>query len=385
MSSHPVTLPPPVYVDNDARLREVVAHLRRERLIAVDTESNSLHAYRERVCLIQLSTRSTDYIIDPLTIGDLMPLAPLFEDPAIEKVFHAAEYDLMCLKRDFGFRFNTLFDTMIAARICSIKQIGLGALLAQFIGIEVDKSHQRDDWGQRPLPADSLHYAQMDTHHLPELRDHLAQEIEARGHQNEAQETFGEMCRVRPASSSFDPEGYWRIAQTHHLSVREAAVLRELYLWREKMAEKRDCPPFKVIGDKALISLAVEQPHTQNDLPHLDGVGHGNARRYGFELLKLVERGKHAPLPTPPPQEAPTDPLVLDAYAALREWRKTRAAQRDVESDVIVSRETLWALATHLPTTDEELARVSGMGAWRLQTYGAELLVLVGKFARRRK
>src|SRR5690606_29531 len=132
-----------------------------------DTESNSLYAYRERVCLIQLSTRSRDYILDPLIIVDMSPLAPLLADPGVEKVFHAAEYDLICLHRDYGFIVNNLFDTMVAARICGYKAIGLGSLLSEFLGVELDKRHQRDDWGERPLPPDSLRYAQMDTHYLP--------------------------------------------------------------------------------------------------------------------------------------------------------------------------------------------------------------------------
>jgi ribonuclease D len=378
------TLPPAIYIETDAQLRELAAHLARESLIAFDTESNSLHAYRERVCLIQISTRDDDYIVDPLTIGDLSPLAPLFASPDIEKVFHAAEYDIMCLKRDYGFKFNALFDTMIAARSCSLKQFGLGALLAQFIGVQADKSHQRDDWGARPLSASSLAYAQMDTHYLPELRDQLVDLLERVDCLEEAQESFAELCRLRPAAQVFDPEGYWRIAFTHRLSAREVAVLRELYLWREGEAERRDLPPFKVLGDKTLVALAIDQPNNTHDLPRIEGVGHGNARRYGRDLLRLIERGKRAEPPPPPPPEPAADPLTLDLHAALREWRKGRAAQREVESDVIINREALWAIALQMPTTPDALAAIPSLGPYRLNKYGDELLTIVQKFARRR-
>jgi ribonuclease D len=139
--------------------------------VAVDTESNSLFAYREQVCLVQFSTTQADFLVDPLALADLTPLAPLFADPKIEKVFHAAEYDLLCLKRDFGFSFANLFDTMLAGRILGRKEIGLGAMLEAFYGVQADKRHQRANWGQRPLPAPLLEYATLDTHYLIPLRD----------------------------------------------------------------------------------------------------------------------------------------------------------------------------------------------------------------------
>jgi ribonuclease D len=376
-------LTPPVYVDDDHSLRAVIDQLARERLIAVDTESNSLHAYRERVCLIQISTRSADYIIDPLTIGDLSPLAPLFEDSAIEKVFHAAEYDVMCLKRDYGFRFNRLFDTMIAARVCGIKQIGLGNLLGDLAGVQVDKSHQRDNWGQRPLPPDSLAYAQMDTHFLPALRDHLAERLNALNRAEMARELFDDLCQSRAAHQQFDPDGFWKIAAQHHLSPRETSVLRELYLWRESVAEKRDLPPFKVLHDKALVALAAEQPRQLSELMNLQGVGGGNGRRYGRDLLRVIERGRAAQPPSAPPPEEPTDPRLVEIYSALRDWRKERAAALEVESDVIIARDVLWAIAERMPRTLDDLRAIPGMRQWRWEAYGEELLKVIQRWQKR--
>jgi ribonuclease D len=178
--------PPAVYIEHDDDFRQLIEQLTNEPLIAIDTESNSLHAYKERVCLVQLSTRSADYIIDPLRVADLSPLGDLLSNADIEKVFHAAEYDLMCLKRDYGFSIVNLFDTMIAARITGHKAIGLSKLLAEYCGVEGDKSHQRDDWGQRPLSEEGLLYAQMDTHFLPQLRDILTNRLQEMGRLREA-------------------------------------------------------------------------------------------------------------------------------------------------------------------------------------------------------
>lgn len=376
MSEH--ALPPPNYITSALALDELVEHLQDAPLIALDTESNSLYAYRERVCLIQLSTREQDYIIDPLKIRSLTPLTPIFADPKVEKVFHAAEYDLMCLKRDYGFTFRGIFDTMIAARICGYKNVGLGNLLNEIFQVKPDKRHQLDNWGKRPLSAESLLYAQMDTHYLPALRDHFIGELKKRKALDEAREAFAEAADVLPARRVlFDPDGYWRIAIPNHLTAREIAVLRELYLLRERLAKKRDLPPFKVFTDKLIIHLARVTPRHLDDLKAVHGISNAQAKRYGSLILEAVERGTHARPPTPPEPDPPADPDVVNLYTALREWRKRRAAKRGVESDVIISREALWTLAERAPRSLDEMRGVRGLGEWRIKTYGKELLDVI--------
>jgi ribonuclease D len=356
--------------------------LKDEPALAIDTESNSLYAYRERVCLVQLSTRTQDYIIDPLIVVDLTPLAPLLEDPNIEKIFHAAEYDLICLQRDYGFTVTNLFDTMIAARICGHKSVGLGSLLSEFHGIELDKRHQRDDWGQRPLPPDSLQYAQMDTHYLPDLRDSLAAELTELGRWPEAREAFAEATRVTLPDMSFDPEGYWRIGMPNQLTRHQMAILRELYLLREHLAETRDLPPFKVFPDKTLVQLSIAEPHRLGDLNDIDGMTPAQIRRYGKQVLKAIERSNRNTLPDPPARQPSADPDIVECYSLLREWRKQRAQERGVESDVIVSRDALWTLAHRGPKTVEEMRDIAGLGPWRLEAYGQDLLEVLKRCQR---
>jgi len=376
-------LPTPTYIDDPDQLGAFAEKWSEESLIAIDTESNSLYAYREQVCLIQLSTRSADYIIDPLAIGDLQALAPLFADPRIEKVFHAAEYDLMCMKRDFGFSFNNLFDTMIAGRVCGYKMIGLGSLLGELLDVIVDKSHQRDDWGQRPLPNESLLYAQKDTHYLPLLRDHFTIELQRLERFEEAYEAFRDVCRVPAARrDEFDSEGYWRISLPNNLTRREAAVLREVYLVRERMAQQRDIPSFKIFSDKLLVNIAQNAPLSLKDMREIEGMSSGLARRYGQALLEAVKLGLRAKPPIPPNPEPPADPVVVERYTALREWRKSRAMERGVESDVIISKDALWTLAERAPSNLDEMDGVPGLGPWRLGVYGTEILEVISRYRR---
>ncbi|MEM5773869.1 MAG: ribonuclease D, partial [Anaerolineaceae bacterium] len=153
-------------MDQPSALRKMVHDLARCRFVAVDTESNSLYAYQEQVCLIQFSTGDQDYLVDPLAIRDLSSLEPLFSSPHIEKIFHAAEYDIICLKRDFGFSFANIFDTMLAGRILKFDQIGLAAMLETEYGIVLDKRFQRANWAERPLSEEQKAYARLDTHYL---------------------------------------------------------------------------------------------------------------------------------------------------------------------------------------------------------------------------
>lgn len=378
--SSSTNLPPAQYIDTTDALDQLVKTLASESLLAIDTESNSLHAYQERVCLIQISSRTQDYIIDPLAIDDVQPLNRLLRDPNIEKVFHAAEYDIMCLKRDYGFEINNLFDTMIAARICGYKQVGLNNLVMLHLGVAMDKTHQRDNWGERPLPVDCLRYAQADTHFLPALRDLLYQELAQRGHLEEAQETFQEMTLTTPAHDgrTFNPDGYWKIGQPNRLNMVEMGVLRELYLLRESAAEKFDMPPFKIFTNQTLVDLARAMPSSPSEMPPIRGMSPAQIRRYGRQIIEAVQRGRNSQLPEPP-NHFPPPPEISERYIALHTWRKEKAIQRGVESDIIVSKHTLWDLAQKTPTTKTELHQIEGLGPWRLQTYGDELLHVIAQ------
>lgn len=159
------SLPPPIWVNTKQLLQKLTDDLVTQSRVAVDTESNSLHAFREQVCLVQFSTTNADYLVDPLALKDLSQLAPIFADPKIEKIFHAAEYDLICLRRDFHFSFANLFDTMQAARVLGYPAVGLDRLLGDKFGIRMDKRHQRQI-GLRPLTKEQIHYARLDTHYL---------------------------------------------------------------------------------------------------------------------------------------------------------------------------------------------------------------------------
>jgi ribonuclease D len=248
-------------------------------------------------------------------------------------------------------------------------------MLEEYAGIKLDKRHQRDNWGKRPLSADSLRYAQMDTHYLPYLRDAFFNHLLKLNRLAEAEEAFAEVCDLPAADAhEFDPDGFWKIGQPNSLKRREMLILRELYLLREEFARRRDVPPFKVFTNNTLVALARAMPTSLRSLKSVRGITPRQARRYGREILEAVARSQASTELSNPPRPEIPDPVVSERFAALHTWRKERALQRGVESDVIVSRNTLWDVAHKAPMTLDELQDVRGMGPWRLATYGEEIL-----------
>jgi len=367
-------LSPPVLVDTQSAFAKVLAALRDEPALALDTESDSFYRYFYKVCLIQISTPSMDYLLDPLRLPDLTPLGTLLADPSIEKVFHAAKNDILVLKRDFQFDFANIFDTMIAARILGWPRVGLAALLYEHFGVKLNKHAQLTDWGRRPLTPEQLSYARLDSHYLLQLRDLLSMKLQARHRWREAQEAFRALPDVVYVEKPFDPDGFWRNKYAHDLRPSEMAVLRELYLWRDRQARAMNRPPFKVLSDQTLARLSQDQPAQIKDL----ALNSRQVRRFGKAILAVISKGRTTPPPHSPVYQRNgnhrPNPAAVARYNRLRAWRTHRAAERGVESDVILTNDALMAIARAAPANQEKLAALGVMGPWKLEEYGADLL-----------
>lgn len=370
-------------VTSPTDLSGMLSILCQEPRISVDTESNSFYAYYERVCLIQFSIPEYNFVLDPLafaadgTIQALDALAEVFANPAQEKLFHAAEYDIMCLKRDFGFEFANLFDSMVACRILGWPQCGLASLLETHFNTHLDKHLQRMNWGQRPLPKEALIYAYQDTYYLLDLQKVQLAELERLDRIAEARDEFARLCQIPAAHKIFDPDGFWRIKGARDLEPSQRAVLRELYVAREEIAQAVDQPPVKIMADEALLRLAQEQPEAYYDLQAQRILSPRQASRYGDRMLQAIRQGRQNPPPQYVNNHARPSEEVLNLYETLRDWRRQRATKRSVEPDVILSNAALWAMARQPPRTLEEIRTLDVMGPWKLNTYGPDLLQLL--------
>ena len=241
-------------IDTDSKLAALLPTLASAEWLAVDTEADSLHAYPEKVCLIQISTTAGDELIDPLAPMDLGPLFALFQTH--ELILHAADYDLRLLRKHHAFVPSAIFDTMLAARLLGELQFGLSALVEKFLGIKLDKGSQKADWAQRPLTERMEIYARNDTHHLKAIADKLRAELELKGRLSWHQESCARLIAECATSPVIDEDAVWRIKGSYGLDRRALAVLRALWHWREKEALSMCRPPFFVLNHERMVEMA---------------------------------------------------------------------------------------------------------------------------------
>ena len=361
----------------------MMERIRGARRLAIDTEADSLYHYFEKVCLLQLSTYNETFIIDPLTVTVVGDLAPLISDPSVEKVFHASGYDVFSLRRDFNFTFANIFDTHLAGLILGYEFLGLGAMMETILGIHHSKDCQRDDWSRRPLHAEQLEYAAMDTHHLLRLRDALERELQLKGRLEWALEEFAAAAAIERSEKEFDPEGFRRIKGFHALDVRQRLVLRSLYLFRDEAARKLDAPPFKVMNNSVLTDLARRPPLSQQELFKRSGVSFRVARKFGAEIVNLITSAiKEDPailiLPTRPVTKPPNH-AARHLLELLKKWRQGKAEEMNLPVGVIFPANLLENLAAAPPTNLEEFVAFPGMRRWRAREFGREILqTLIG-------
>lgn len=370
------TLSPPVWVNTTQLLEQMVDDLASQDRVAVDTESNSLHAFREQVCLLQFSTSKTDYLLDPLVLKDLSILAPIFSNPRIEKVFHAAEYDLICLRRDFGFSFVNLFDTMQAARVLGYPAVGLDRLLGDKFKIKMDKRHQKANWAARPLTKDQIHYARLDTHYLFDLRDALEQELREKQRLEYALEDFNRACIMEEQKQRLNGESWERFSGRKDISLRELTVISQLCKWRDKEAAKLNRPPYKVVMDDVFVALAKNPPEQKVDLSAA-GLSEKQIKLWGDQVLSAIRLGVKAPLVERKQLERKND-AVLRRLEKLKAWRKSIGMEMQVESDIILPKPYLGLLSENPPKTLDELRDLMKDTPSRVDRFGAEILMVLG-------
>jgi len=273
-------------VADPASLAALAEEVAGEPLVALDTESNSFHVYRERVCLLQLSTRRGDYVVDPMAV-DVRPLGAVLA-AAREVVLHGADYDVRCLKREYAWSLPRIFDTMAAARRLGSRELGLSALVHAHFGVRLSKEHQRSDWGRRPLSGEQIRYAALDTHFLLGLHARLSGDLAARGLADEARREFERIAAVEPRPKVFDPEGWRRLKAARELDPAGRQVLRALWAAREEKASELDRPPFKVLGEQAMVEIARRRPASAEALAAIPGVTPRVMQRLGEAILAAL-------------------------------------------------------------------------------------------------
>jgi ribonuclease D len=365
-------------------LETLAQDLLKQDVIAVDTEADSFYHYFDKTCLVQIATRKKVYLVDPLSMGgpgELAPLGPVFASPDVRLLLHAAEYDIYVLKRDCGFHFSNLFDTMISAQLLGYPSVGLAALIEHHFGVKVPKDEQRSDWSRRPLTAKQLTYAAGDVIYLVRLAQKLEKELRKAGRLEWAQQEFQVVTGRKWPEREFATLGYLRIKGARKLSPQDLSVLHQLYLMREARAREVDRPPFKVLGNRTLLEIAELQPQDLEQLGRLKGITDLIIRRMGNEILSTVRKGAkktHGPLPRSEPSgRKRMDHKSERAVTRLKRWRASQARELKMDPGVLCPNSALEAIACANPMSRDDLRGIPELKAWFVEEFGDDVSAVV--------
>jgi len=384
-----VTKPLPYkYIDTQAGLEAVARALESEPVVAVDLEADSMYHFKEKVCLIQMASAATSFVIDPLKLTDFSLIKPIFSRTDIQKVFHGADYDVRSLYRDFGIEINNLFDTELASRFLGITETGLEAVLLNRFNVRLDKKYQKKDWSQRPLPIEMVDYASQDAIYLVLLAKQLETELDRLGRRDWVAEECALLSRVRPNDTEDHPL-FLKFKGAGRLDPRSLAILESLLQFRKQMAEKKDRPVFKILSNRTLAAIAVEKPTSFKQLETCGGLSATQLGMYGKALFNLTKMGMELPetdLPRYPRQSFPSVPAAFPRrLSALKEWRDQKAESLAMDPALICNKALMYAVAAVNPADETAIERVENIKKWQKKAFGAEIVSALAAVSRKRK
>ncbi len=361
-----------VYIREGGAMESLIEQVAMSKSVALDTEADSLHSYFEKICLIQLSLAGAHYLVDPLSTLDLSGLMEAFADKLL--IVHGGDYDLRMLRASLGFRpRGEVFDTLIAAQLLGIEQLGLGALIERCFGIKIVKGEQKSDWSLRPLSEKQLRYGIDDTRFLEPLAEQLGRELRERGRMDWHRES----CRAMVASTGQDrlrdPEQAWRIKGSPRLTRRQLAYLRELWYWRDGHARRADIPPFKILGNEQILDL-VQWLDSHPAVPLQQGPK--LPRNIRSTLLRTLDESiaraaRLEPGEWPeqrklkrPDASAPDVAKLIDA---LRRECAAIAEKLQIAAPTLAPKAAFEAIARSRPRTIDEIIENAGLLRWQAE------------------
>ncbi len=366
------------YISEQSDWDDVARELAHSPRLALDTERNGRYAYRERICLVQISDGKRTYLLDPLAVPDLDALGRILGDPTVVKALHGSEEDIRFFDRDFGFTVSNLFDTGMAARFLGVSRPNLGAVLEEFCGVAIpkDRKMQMSHWGLRPLPRAALDYAASDVHHLLTLVDELDYHLAKTGRQGWVREECDRISALRYPPEEPLETAYRRVKGWDGLDLRQITVLRELYAFRDGKACAWDMPVHQAASNDDLLALA----QADGGMPR--GVGGMLAARCSGELSEAIRRGMNGPeAPKPDRPEPPPERWSPESRQRLKELKRWRA---DISEELGMAVSHIWPtpslerISLHPENTGRELAGGdSDVRRWQRDEFGDELVTLI--------
>ncbi|WP_078916423.1 ribonuclease D [Streptomyces viridochromogenes] len=377
---------PPVIADEAALTKVIAAFSAGSGPVAVDAERASGYRYGQRAYLVQLRREGAgSALIDPVACPDLSALGEALS--GVEWVLHAATQDLPCL-REIGMTPSRLFDTELAGRLAGFPRVGLGAMVENVLGFVLEKGHSAVDWSTRPLPEPWLRYAALDVELLVDLRDALEKELDRQGKLEWAQQEFDAIAAAPPAEPRKDP---WRRTSGMHKvrRRRQLAVVRELWQTRDRIAQKRDVSPGKVLSDAAIVEASLSMPGNAHALAALNGFGHRMGRRQLEQWQAAVDRAKALaesqlpapgqPVTGPPPPRAwaDKDPVAAARLSAARAAVSTLAEQLNMPQENLITPDTVRRVCWEPPKVVDAGSVAEALAGYGARAWQVELVTPV--------
>ncbi|MBF0199827.1 MAG: ribonuclease D [Desulfamplus sp.] len=364
-------------IDSDDELRRQCRKIEVHPKIAMDIEADSMHHYKERVCLIQIADPERHYLIDPLGIKDFSPLKPICENSGITKVFHGGDFDIRSIDRDFDIRIDNLFDTEIACRFLGIHKRSLAALLKKHFNLSMDKRFQKTDWSKRPLSKDMITYSINDVAYLLELANILEKKLRDSGRLEWAREEFELQSRVKYEKNGDEPL-FLKFKGAGKMGRESLGVLESLLKMRDSIAENKNLPHFKIMGNDTLSALTQKRPVNIQQLRESGILTAKQVSMYGKACVDAVLEGMAIPgnsLPIYPSSRRPGNrPDMAGRINILKGIRASFSRNTGIETGFLMNNATINAVASANPKNTEELMQIKGTRKWQIELMGQRII-----------
>lgn len=367
---------PYILVSDKESLENLVEDLSHYEIAAVDTEADSMYHYSVRLCLVQITIGERHYIVDPLAPFDIRPI---FKTRAMNNIIlHGADYDLRMLWHRFRFSPRHVFDTMLAAKFLGESALGYASLVQKYFGVTLPKDNQKSDWTVRPLPTDMCEYAIHDTFYLHELCAILGEKLLAQKKFGWLIETCDDLIEKARQQKPEDPDR-WRIPGSFRLAPKSLNLLKAVWMWREREAEKLDRPPYKVFGNELMLAIVRSATYSfpsvhEEFFPKLPRNFVGERKADFFDMLEKAMQIPENEWPEANhrarvPQVSPSGELI----DTLKEWRNERASELNLEEAMLANRSQLIALATPVGETWEDRYEAAHLLNWQRSVWNGIL------------
>ncbi len=361
------------FIESEKELQQVCEDLLKEKIIGVDLEADSMHCFKEKICLIQIATQKQAYLIDPFEIKAAPFFIRVLENSDVMTVFHGADFDIRSLDREYQARVKNLFDTEIACRFLGVRERGLGALLKKHFNVDANKKFQKEDWSKRPLSPEMIEYSVGDVTHLIELQDILKRQLMEKGRLSWAEEEFEIQTQVRYEGNHSFPL-FLKFKGAGKMDNRSLAVLENLLQMRLALAEKKDLPLFKVISNASIMTMAFEKPASVDRMIQMRVLSPKQAGMYGNLCVDAVVRAlnlAHKDLPSYPKMRRPKrDERAEARIERLKKMRESLSIAMDMEPGLLLNNSAIEGIAVKNPETSEDLLQINTIRRWQVEAMG---------------